>query len=109
MRDGPRGPAPLPGRRPRTGARPSTLTELEAEGLVARAGETFVTTRRFQAALARAAFRLACEGAPWGGLRLPIAIALVELCGALPDDALAARAEALAELELRAVPWAEAR
>jgi hypothetical protein len=74
------------------------LAALEAEGLVARDGEGVRPTRRWQAAMARAARRLALERAPWD-LRLPIAVALLELHHELSDEELARRVEALLPLE----------
>lgn len=74
------------------------LAALEAEGLVARDGAGVRATRRWQAAMARAARRLALEQAPWD-LRLPIAVALVELHRDLSDDELARRVEALLPVE----------
>lgn len=74
------------------------LAALEAEGLVARDGAGVRATRRWQAAMARAARRLALEQAPWD-LRLPIAVALVELHRDLSDEELARRVEALLPVE----------
>jgi hypothetical protein len=48
--------------------------------------------------MARAARRLALERAPWD-LRLPIAVALLELHHELSDEELARRVEALLPLE----------
>jgi hypothetical protein len=76
-----------------------TLAALEADGLVARDGSGFHPTRRWRGAMARAARRLAREQAPWRDLRLPIAVALVELRGDLGDDELARRVEALLPIE----------
>jgi hypothetical protein len=58
------------------------------------------TTARWQAAMARAAHRLQREGAPWRDLRLPIAMALVEIAGTLSDDELARRVEEMVPIEL---------
>jgi hypothetical protein len=80
------------------------LAALEADGLVTRDGGVR-TTRRWQAAMARAARRLALEGAPWNP-RLPVAIALVELRGDLPDREIARRIEALLRLEAAGAPTA---
>jgi hypothetical protein len=74
------------------------LAALEDEGLVARDGATVRPTLRWRAAMARAARRLALEGAPWD-LRLPIAVALLELRRELSDDELARRIEALLPIE----------
>jgi hypothetical protein len=49
--------------------------------------------------MARAALPLHESGAPWQGLRLPIATALVELYGELSDDDIADMVEALLPVE----------
>ncbi len=78
-----------------------SLRPLLELGVLVLDGERPRTTARWQAAMARAAHRLQREGAPWRDLRLPIAMALVELAGTLPDDELARRVEALIPIELR--------
>jgi hypothetical protein len=80
------------------------LAALEADGLVAREGAAVRPTRRWQAAMARAARRLAREDAPWRDLRLPIAVALVELRGDLADEEIARRVEALLPVEAAGHP-----
>jgi hypothetical protein len=50
-------------------------------GVLAFDGVRPRTTTRWQAAMARAAHRLQREGAAWRDLRLPIAMALVEIAG----------------------------
>lgn len=80
------------------------LAALEAEGLVSRDVAGVTPTRRWRAAMARAARRLALEHAPWKDLRLPIAVALVELRGDLPDMEIARRVEALLPLEAAGLP-----
>ncbi|BDG06951.1 hypothetical protein [Anaeromyxobacter paludicola] len=77
----------------------AALAALEAEGILERREGRLRTTRRWQAAMARAALRLQLQGAPWNDLRLPIALGLAELEGDLPDAELARRAEALLPLE----------
>lgn len=62
---------------------------LVAAGLLVRGERGLATTRRWQAAMARAAARLYASEAPWEDLRLPIAMALAELVEA--DDAALAR------------------
>jgi hypothetical protein len=84
------------------------LTALEADGLVTRDGAGVRPTRRWRAAMARAARRLALEDAPWDP-RLPIAVALVELRGDLPDGEIARRVEALLPLEAAGGPTARSR
>jgi hypothetical protein len=77
------------------------LAALEAEGLVLRDRDGVRATRRWQAAMARAALRLQRQGAPWKDLRLPIAAALLELRADLPDAEVARRVEALLPIEAR--------
>lgn len=60
------------------------VAELVSAGLLERAAEGPRTTRRWQAAMARAAIRLHEAGAPWMDLRLPVVSALLELVDA--DD-----------------------
>jgi hypothetical protein len=59
---------------------------LAADGLIARVGATWRTTRRWQAAMMRAALRL--QGADERGedLRIPVALALLEIYGEVMDD-----------------------
>jgi len=62
-------------------------------------GETGLrTTRRWQGALARAAFALQRAGAPWD-LRLPIAAALADHDPALSDRELAELVEAMVPVQ----------
>ena len=75
------------------------LERLVADGILRREGGRTRTTPRWQAAMARAAARLKQEEAPWRGLRLPIAAALVESYPALDDDALVPLVEALLPVE----------
>ena len=63
--------------------------ELVAAGVLVRGQHGLASTRRFQAAMARAAARLYATGAPWQDLRLPIAMALAEAVAA--DDATLVR------------------
>lgn len=85
---------------------PAVLAALQADGLVAPDGAGVRPTRRWHAAMARAARRLALAGAPWKDLRLPMAVALVELRGDLADDEIARRVEALLALEAAGAPTA---
>ncbi|HVI96947.1 MAG TPA: hypothetical protein VM753_23190 [Anaeromyxobacter sp.] len=78
---------------------PGALDRLVAEELVVRVGERVRTTRRWQAAMARAALRLLRDGAPANDLRLPIAVALAELHPELPDEALAELVHAMLPVE----------
>jgi hypothetical protein len=84
------------------------LSALEADGLVTRDGGGVRPTRRWRAAIARAARRLALENAPWDP-RLPVAVALVELRGDLPDAEIARRVEALLPLDPAGDPTARSR
>ncbi len=63
------------------------------------AGESgFHTTRRWHAAMARAAIRLYATGAPWQDLRLPIATALAEVFD-LDDETLVRYVDAMLAIE----------
>jgi len=74
---------------------------LEADGLIRREGEGYRTTRRWQAAMARAAFHLVRTSDGGGDLRLPIAYALVDLYGTeLANSDMARFIEALLPIEL---------
>jgi len=57
--------------------------------------------------MARAALRLYRSDAPWQDLRLPIAAALLDTCGNLADDELAALVEAMLPIEQRELRGAE--
>jgi hypothetical protein len=80
--------------------RDDVLGELEAAGLVARTDGRARTTRRWQAALARAAARLQEAGAPWRDLRLPIAAAMLDCFMEATDDELVRYVEAMLAVEL---------
>lgn len=76
------------------------LGRLVADGLLRREADVYRTTRRWQAAMARAAVRLYGQGNSGRDLRVPIAFALVQLYGAdAPDDALAGYVEAMLPIE----------
>jgi hypothetical protein len=62
----------------------AAVAELVAAGLLERGDDGPRTSRRWQAAMARAATRLHAAGAPWMDLRLPVVSALLELVEA--DD-----------------------
>ncbi|HET7754802.1 MAG TPA: hypothetical protein VFK85_12905 [Anaeromyxobacteraceae bacterium] len=73
-------------------------TDLEAAGLLDRSQGTLRTTRRWQAAMARAALRLHESGAPWMDLRLPVVAALMELVPC-DDEALVRYTAAMLSVE----------
>ncbi|MDB4928617.1 MAG: hypothetical protein JWM10_1101 [Myxococcaceae bacterium] len=75
------------------------LLRLEADELLRRDGSGHRTTRRWQAAMARAAFRLMRAGAADDDLRLPVACAIVEFYQDLPNDELARLLEVLTPIE----------
>ena len=78
------------------------LATLEADGLVRRVGERFRTTRRFQSAMARAAFRLVGAGIDGDDLRVPVAAALLEIYGVEePEEHIADLVEAILPIEER--------
>jgi hypothetical protein len=79
------------------------VRRLEADGLVERRGEELRTTRRWQGAMARAAYQLLAAGEPSGDLRLPMIRALVEFYPALPDQELLGLLEVLLPVELCAL------
>jgi hypothetical protein len=80
---------------------PDPIARLEADGVLRREGERYRTTRRFQAAMARAAFHLVRTTDEEGDLRFPIAHALVELYGAeLSDSEMLQLIEQLLPIEL---------
>ena len=88
----------------------ATHARLESDGLLRREGGRYRTTRRWQAALARAAYRLVHEEEPRSDLRVPIALALIERYGSdRPDEELARLVEIMlpieaAELDPRRAP-----
>jgi hypothetical protein len=83
-------------------ADPAVLARLESDGLVRREDGGRRTTRRWQAAMARAAFRLYAAGDDASDLRLPIAFALVEGYGSdVPDVDLATYVEHMLPIEAR--------
>ncbi len=59
---------------------------LLADGLLRRAESGLRSTRRWQAAMARAALRLLAAGQDGDDLRVPIASALIEIYGDQLDD-----------------------
>lgn len=76
------------------------LRRLEADGLLRQDDAArHRTTERWQAAVARVAYRLLREGADDSDLRLPVACALVEVYGTLPDQELALLTEVLTPIE----------
>jgi hypothetical protein len=76
------------------------LARLEADGLLRAEGDRYRTTRRWQAAMARAALRLLRAGEPSGDLRVPVVSALVELYGdEYADGELARLAEVMTPIE----------
>ena len=80
----------------------SVLARLESDDLVRREAGEYRTTRRWQAAMARAAFRLYASGDDASDLRLPIAFALVEVYGSEVLDAdLALYVEHMLPIEAR--------
>jgi len=73
---------------------------LEGLGLIARTGEGWKTTRRWQGAMARAALRLLADGMQEGALSIPVAMALVELLGpSQPDEEMVELVEAMLPIE----------
>ena len=82
----------------------SARRRLDADGLVIRESQDLRTTRRWQAAMARAALRLYEAGDPGHDLRVPIAAALLDIYGSdLEDEELARLVEAMLPIELMAL------
>jgi hypothetical protein len=78
------------------------LVALEADGLLRREGDRFRTTRRWQSAMARAAFRLVGAGIDGDDLRVPVAAALVEIYGIdASEEHIAELVEAMLPIEER--------
>ena len=78
----------------------AVLARFEADGLLRREGNEYRTTRRWQTAMARAAFHLYGAGDPGDDLRTPIAYALLELYGnELSDDEIATYVAVMAPVE----------
>jgi hypothetical protein len=75
------------------------LVRLEADGLLRQEAGRHRTTRRWQSAMARAAFRLLQEGAADDDLRLPVACAIVEFYADVSDEELARLIEVLTPIE----------
>jgi hypothetical protein len=86
--------------RDRTATNEHALTRLESDGLLVRHTYGHRATRRWQGAMARAAFKLLRAGDDGTDLRLPIATALLELYGeSLSDLELATMVEVLLPIE----------
>jgi hypothetical protein len=90
------------------------LGRFAADDLLRREGDAYRTTRRWQAAMARAAVQLYERGGEERAkedLRVPIALALVEIYGAdTPDETLATWIETLLPIEeAEVMPRAAAR
>jgi len=75
------------------------LQRLVADGLLSLEVGRHRTTRRWQAAMARVAFRLLQQGADDDDLRLPVACALVEFYGDLPNEEITRLIEVLTPIE----------
>jgi hypothetical protein len=83
----------------REASRELALVRLEQDGLVRRTDGVVQTTRRWQGAMARAALRLVREKQVREDLRIPMAMALLELYEDVEDDDLIAMIEVLLPLE----------
>jgi hypothetical protein len=82
----------------------AALKRLEADGLAARHQSELKATRRWHAAMARAAMRLYEARDPGADLRVPIAAALLDIYGtAVGDDDLADLVEAMLPIEARSL------
>jgi hypothetical protein len=77
------------------------LARLEADGFIVQRGQGWTTSRTFQRAMARAAAKLYEAGDPGEDLRVPIALALVELYReTVEDEVLAQLVEAMLPIEI---------
>jgi hypothetical protein len=76
------------------------LARFEADGFILRDGQRWKTGRRWQQAMARAAMKLYHDGDPGDDLRVPIALAIVEIySNTLDDETLAELVEAMLPIE----------
>lgn len=81
----------------------NAFNKLAEEGLVVLSEAGPVATKRWQAALARAALRLSELGDEGEDMRVPIAQALYELCGDRDsDDELIAKVDAMLSVQKQA-------
>ena len=76
------------------------LARLEQDGLVRRRAGAVRTTRRWQGAMARAALRLVDAKEVREDIRIPMAMALLELYEGVDDDELIGMIEVLLPLEV---------
>jgi hypothetical protein len=82
-------------------------TRLEVDGFIVAEGPRWKTTRRFQQAMARAAAKLYEAGDPGEDLRVPIALALVEIYSErVEDEEVAALVEAMLPIEAASLGFA---
>lgn len=84
-----------------------TLERLREDGLLQRNGTRYRTTRRWQAAMARAALRLGESTPRELDLRVPITVALLELRSpGTPAETIAAEVDAILPIEIAELePW----
>ena len=77
---------------------------LLSRGLLEQEGDSLRTTRKWQSAMARASLHLYQQGDDGDDLRVPIARALIELCGdSMDDEELAHCVAAMLPIEARAL------
>lgn len=81
------------------GTSADALQRLVSDGLLSLEAGRHRTTRRWQAAMARVALRLIQQGADDDDLRLPVACALVEFYGDLPNAEIIRLVEVLTPIE----------
>ncbi len=75
------------------------IAQLEADGLLLRVGDGHRTTKRWQAAMSRAARRLAVSGDDDDDLRVPITHALLEFYREASIEELVSIVQVLAPIE----------
>jgi hypothetical protein len=72
---------------------------LERDGFLESTSAGLHTTKRWQAAMSRAALRLHTEGETLSDLRVPIAAALIEVYDDVSDEALAEAVTVMLRIE----------
>ena len=85
----------------------AALARLEVDGFITPDGTSYRTSRRWQQAMARAAVQLYDAGDPGDDLRVPIALALVDIyCGRVEDEVVADLVEAMLPIEAASLGFA---
>jgi len=86
----------------------AALARFEADGLIVRGAQRWKTSRRWQQAMARAAVKLYDQGDQGDDLRVPIALAIVEIYSStLDDETLAELVEAMLPIEAASLGFSQ--